>query len=789
MKNRIISLFKKRIVLLDGALGTELHKLGMPDGVSPELWCLENPNVLSDLHLKYINSGSDIIYTATFGANRLKLSLFNVKKDVSDINKRLALIAKEVSSGCLVAGDIGPLGKFIKPFGELDFEEAVDIFKEQIKGLLLGGVDLFVIETMMDIQEARAALLAVKELTDKFVITTMTFQNYGKTISGNDPISSLITLQSLGADAFGLNCSTGPQDMVKIIKLLKPYSNIPLVAKPNAGIPTVLNNKTTFNMSPIRFSYFGEKLVLAGANFIGGCCGTTPEHIALLNKKIKNLKPIQPKNKKFSILTSPKKFVEFKDNFIVIGEKINPTNRKELQEDLKKEKFTTLRYLAKEQEKHKASLLDVNVSFFGVKEKELIKKAISVLVNITELPLVIDSSDLNTIKEALRFYPARALVNSVSLNKNTEELLSIIKKYGAMFIILPISKKIPKDFKEKKDIIKEIIKIAKKFGFTKEDFIIDGLALTISSNENSAIEALKVIKWANKVLKAHTTIGLSNISFGLPKRDIINRVFLGLAKKAGLSSAICNPKDNKPIKNKIVEDLLFAKKGALEKFIKYYSKKSTKTKKVSVSIEDRLFNAILNGEKDIIVELLDEALLKFKAQDILNSYLIPAIIKVGDLFEKKEYFLPQLILSAETLKKAIEHLKPHFEKENIDIKKGKILLATVEGDVHDIGKNIVGLLLKNYGFEVIDLGKDVKSKKIISAIKKYLPDVVGLSALMTTTMLNMKKVIELSKRHKLNPKFILGGAVVNEPFATSLGASYAKDAVSAVKAIENLVKK
>ena len=351
-----------------------------------------------------------------------------------------------------------------------------------------------------------------------------------------------------------------------------------------------------------------------------------------------------------------------------------------------------------------------------------------------------------------------------------------------MFIILPIGKKIPKDFGERKDIIKKIIKKAKKFGFTKEDFIIDGLALTISSNKNSAIEALKVIKWTNKVLKAHTTIGLSNISFGLPARNIINSVFLTLAKKYGLSSAICNPKDNKVMKNKIVEDLLFAKKGAIEKFIEYYSKKKTKTKKISLSIEERLFNAIVNGE-------IDEALLKFKAQDILNSYLIPAIIKVGDLFEKKEYFLPQLILSAETLKKAIEYLKPYFEKEKIDIKKGKVLLATVEGDVHDIGKNIVGLLLKNYGFEVIDLGKDVKKEKIIFAIKKYLPDVVGLSALMTTTMLNMKKVIELSKKHKLSPKFILGGAVVSEPFATSLGASYAKDAVSAVKVIEDLIKK
>lgn len=789
--SRLKELLKRRIVILDGAAGTELKKRGMPNGVCSEKWCLENPDVLKNVHKGYVEAGSDIVYTCTFGANRLKLSEYNVK-DVVSVNRKLASLAKKaVGKKALIAGDIGPTGEFVKPFGPLDFEKAVNIFKEQVKGLLLGGVDLFVIETMMDIQEARAALIAVKELTNKFTIVTMTYEKHGRTLNGNDPISSLITLQSLGADAVGCNCSTGPKDMIKIVSTMKPYATVPIVAKPNAGIPRLVGDETIFNMKEKEFGSFGKKLVSCGVNIIGGCCGTASGHIVNLKRSLSKAKSISPGKKTISALSSARGSVLLDNKtFNLLGERINPTGKKVLQKELLQGKFSLVRQIAKDQEKEGASLLDVNVGVPGINEKKVMNEVISVLSIATNLPLAIDSSRYEVIESALRLYPGRALINSISGEaKKIKKSLMLAKKYGAMFILLPISgKEIPETFSKRKRVIKKILKEAKKMGFEKDDVAIDGLAMAISYNSKAALEAFRTIEWCSKKLKCNTIIGLSNISFGMPKRHLINKVFLAMLKKKGLTLAIADPLDNKNIKEKLTENLLLNKNNG--KFIKKYSVKKEKEKQIS-SKEKSVFQIVLEGDKDGINPRLKRAINSgIPAFKLLNNQMIPAVIKVGDLFDRKEYFLPQLIASAETMEKGIKYLEPLLKKGELGKrKKAIILMATVEGDIHDIGKNIVTLMLKNHGFQIIDLGKDVSVKKITSAIKTHSPDIVGLSALMTTTMVNMQEVLQAAKKEKLKCKFMVGGAVLNRVYAASIGAEYAKDGVDAVRVVQRLWKK
>ncbi|MCF7908623.1 MAG: homocysteine S-methyltransferase family protein [Candidatus Omnitrophica bacterium] len=798
--SRIKLLLKKRVVLLDGATGTELHKRGMPQGVCPESWCLKNPELTKSVHSDYLKAGSDIVYACTFGANRLKLSHFKIK-DVVSVNRRLALLARQaVGKKALVAGDIATTGEFIKPFGSLDFNQAVDIYKEQVKGLLLGGVDLFAIETMIDIQEARAALIAVKELTNKFTIVTMTYESGGRTLNGNDPVSALITLQSLGADAIGCNCSSGPQAMVKIISKMRPYSTVPLVAKPNAGMPKLINNKAVFNMKPGDFADSAKKLITAGATIIGGCCGTTPEHIFKLKKVALRSKPVFPKRKKIAALSSARGvFIFEKEKFpIVVGEKINPTGKKTMQAELLQNKYTQIRTFAKAQEAQGAKLLDVNLGAPRVDEKKAMLEVISLLPLATSLPLVIDSANPEVIEQALRFYPGRALINSISgESRKLKKLLNIAKKYGAMFIILPLAgKKLPKTFKERKPIIEAVFKAAKKIGFSKEDILIDGLVMPLSWNAQAAGEVFKTISWCTRSFKAKTIVGLSNISFGLPQRHLINKVFLKLAGIKGLTLAIADPEDSPGLRNKLAEDLLFNKPKASEKFIAAYAKQkeSTFSKRISkkkLSPCDYVSIAIIEGDRSQIEEFIQKALESGETPSkLIEQVMTPAIIKVGNLFDRKEYFLPQLIASAEAMKKGVSRLEPYLKNQKLAwAKKGVIILATVKGDVHDIGKNIVALMLKNHGFKIIDLGKDISTKKIIQNIKIYSPDIVGLSALMTTTMINMDEVVKSAEREGLKCKFMIGGAVVNKAYADSIGAKYAKDGVEAVRVAEKLDNK
>ena len=797
-KTKIISLLKKKILILDGATGTELQKRGMPSGVCPEVWCLDHPEVIQEIHRAYAEAGSDIVYTCTFGANRFKLGQYGIE-NVRKINKQMALLARAAVGGkTFIAGDIGPTGHFVEPFGDLEFERAVHAFKEQVRGLLEGGVDLLVIETMMDIQEARAALIAIRETTDLFAMVTMTYEKNGRTLNGTDPVTALITLQSLGADAVGCNCSTGPDSMMPLITAMKPWARIPLLAKPNAGMPRLIGKQTVFDMSPKDFAAFGKLFVKAGVNLIGGCCGTTPAHIGALKRATAKAKPRVPCLHAISAVSSSRHYriLDQNKSLMIVGERLNPTGKKTLQQELLEGRMTLVRQIAREQENQGADLLDVNVGVPGIDEVKTIRQVISLLSTSTALPLVIDSPKMETIEAALRYYPGRALINSISGEKEKlRKLLPLAAKYGAMFILLPLTEgEVPETAEKRKIIIREICREAGRYGLTKDDFVVDGLVMTVASNPRAAAEALKTVQWCTEKFKCRTILGLSNVSFGMPERKWINATFLAMAQALGLTMAIVNPASEELMNIRRAGDVLMQKDRDAAAYIRYFAKPSDSQTAPAVDQEApplKVFRAILEGNREDIIPLVDEALsLEMTAARLIDDIMIPAIIQVGNLFDKKTYFLPQLIASAEAMRKGVNHLEPKLRAKTGELRqRGLVLLATVEGDIHDIGKNIVALMLKNHGYKIIDLGKDVSTEIIIQNMRKMKPDVVGLSALMTTTMVNMKNVIEKAARAGLAGRFLLGGAVVTQAYADSIGAAYARDGVEAVRVVERMMKK
>ncbi|HLA27828.1 MAG TPA: homocysteine S-methyltransferase family protein [Syntrophales bacterium] len=796
-KNRIRSIIKKRILILDGAIGTELQKRGIPAGSCPELWCLEHPAVLQDIYAAYGRAGSDIIYASTFGANRPKLAQHGAV-NVKGINRDLARLAKSsAGKGGFAAGDIGPTGHFVEPFGDLNFEEAVAIFKEQVAGLLEGGVDLFVIETMMDIQEARAALLAVKESCDYFTVVTMTYEDDGRTLNGTDPVTALITLQSLGADSVGCNCSSGPEAMLELISLMKPYATVPLTAKPNAGMPRLEGANTVFDMNASSFAAFGRRFAAAGVNLLGGCCGTSPDHIQGLRMDVEGLAPVPPRRKSLCAVSSARSYRLFDEGkpLHIIGERLNPTGKKALQQELLAGKMTLVRQTAREQEELGASLLDVNVGVPGLDEVKTIVEIINLLSITTSIPLVVDSSRAETIEKALRLYPGRCLINSISGEREKlSRLLPLAAKYGAMFIVLPLTEgELPATCERRAEVIKDIFQAACQFGFTRDDVIVDGLVMTVASDDRAAVETLKTIDWCANVFKCRTLLGLSNVSFGMPERQWVNAAFLAMGQALGLTMAIANPGSAEIMNIKTAGDLLLSKDPDAASYLARFSRLPVEEGKQATqnfSPFQRVAAAIEEGNREDIIKLVEEALLSgADARRLVDEAMIPAIVKVGELFDKKKYFLPQLIAAAEAMKKALAFLEPRLaDGKTAALHKGVVVLATVKGDVHDIGKNIVALMLRNHGYLVVDLGKNVPVEMIIEAMKKHNPQVVGLSALMTTTMVNMKEVIDLAAKEGLNCPFLVGGAVVTGSYASSIGAAYAKDGVDAVRVVQQLIK-
>lgn len=803
-KQEFAILTKHNFVYLDGATGSNLMKQGMPAGVCPEEWILKHPMVIQELQKAYVEAGSNIVYVPTFTANRIKLQEYGLEKSLDLMIQELVCLSREAVDGkAYIAGDLTMTGEQLEPIGKLKFEELIDVYKEQINSLCKAGVDLLVVETMMSLQESRAALIAAKETCDLPVMVTMTFEADGRTLYGTDATTAAVVLSALGADAIGANCSTGPDKMSEIIAAMAKVTRLPIIAKPNAGLPAVdANGKTYYDMEVEEFVKQMQLLIDSGATILGGCCGTTPDYIhALVDSygKIPKMKRESLTQSGMRYLSSERQTVSFslEDNFQIVGERINPTGKIKLQEELRNGSFDMVIDFAEEQERCGAKVLDINMGMSGVDEMELMLRALNEVSMVTSLPLAIDSSHIEVVEAALRNYPGRALINSISLeSEKFERLIPIAKKYGAMFILLPLSDAgLPKDLEEKKVIIDKIYARAREFALDKEDIIVDGLVTTVGANNKAALETLETIRYCKENGFA-TICGLSNISFGMPQRSYVNAAFLTMAIGAGLSMAIANPSQELLVSCSLASDLLLAKPDSDIQYIEYATKLTSENKNTEnnaqitvMGVCEKLKEAVLKGNRKGISDITKEALNQGEnAQNLLNEVLLPAINLVGDYFDSGKYFLPQLISSAEAMKMAIEVLEPLLLEDNKGEEMPVVVIATVEGDIHDIGKNLVALMLRNYGFEVIDLGKDVSKEVIISKARENNAQIICLSALMTTTMQRMKEVIAYAKQEKITAKIMIGGAVITQDYADEIAADgYSKDAAEAVKVAKKLL--
>lgn len=790
--------------ILDGATGSNLQKAGMKSGECPEQWILNHPDIFIDLQKKYIEAGSDAVYAPTFTSTRVKLDEYGLgAKQREYVGKLVGLSKQAVEESrtdrkIYVLGDISMTGLQIQPLGTMPFEELVDIYKEQVTLSVEAGVDGFVIETMMSLQEARAAVLAVKESCDLPVFVTMTFQEDGRTLYGTSPETAMVVLQEMGVDAVGINCSTGPDKMVDAVKSMKRYAKVPVIVKPNAGLPALVDGETVYDMGPDEFAMAMKKLAEAGATVLGGCCGTTPEHIRCLKEALKEqmFKPLVPARERTLTTERNVTSISLDGTFTIVGERINPTGKKALQEQLRQGQLDLVVEMAEEQVEKGARILDVNMGMNGIDEKEMMLKAVQELTMTVDVPLSIDSSYVEVVEQALRIYPGRALINSISLEtEKFEKLIPIARKYGAMFILLPLSNEgLPKDLDEKIRIIDTIVASAKDHGLSTQDIVVDGLVATIGANKRAALEVFETIRYCKEELGVATICGLSNISFGLPERVFVNTAFLTVAISQGLTMAIANPSQTLLTNAALATDLLLNKEEADLRYIEGVSKTEVVTASQggsSTQIDGHpLYVAVVKGKDAKITQLVEEELKQgVEPETLIDSHLIPAINYVGELFEQKKYFLPQLIASAETMKKAVEILEPLLEAKRQGEKLATIVMATVKGDIHDIGKNLVVLMLKNYGYDVIDLGKDVETDEILQTAIEKDAKVIGLSALMTTTMMEMKTVVDRAKEMGVKAKIVIGGAVVTQDFADEIGADgYSSDAREAVKVVSRLLE-
>ena len=790
--------------ILDGATGSNLQKAGMKSGECPEQWILNHPDIFIDLQKKYIEAGSDAVYAPTFTSTRVKLDEYGLgAKQREYVGKLVGLSKQAVEESrtdrkIYVLGDISMTGLQIQPLGTMPFEELVDIYKEQVTLSVEAGVDGFVIETMMSLQEARAAVLSVKESCDLPVFVTMTFQEDGRTLYGTSPETAMVVLQEMGVDAVGINCSTGPDKMVDAVKSMKRYAKVPVIVKPNAGLPALVDGETVYDMGPDEFARAMKKLAEAGATVLGGCCGTTPEHICCLKEALKEemFKPLVPARERTLTTERNVTSISLDGTFTIVGERINPTGKKALQEQLRQGQLDLVVEMAEEQVEKGARILDVNMGMNGIDEKEMMLKAVQELTMTVDVPLSIDSSYVEVVEQALRIYPGRALINSISLEtEKFEKLIPIARKYGAMFILLPLSNEgLPKDLEEKIRIIDTIVASAKDHGLSTQDIVVDGLVATIGANKRAALEVFETIHYCKEELGVATICGLSNISFGLPERVFVNTAFLTVAISQGLTMAIANPSQTLLTNAALATDLLLNKEEADLRYIEGVSKTEVVTASQggsSTQIDGHpLYVAVVKGKDAKITQLVEEELKQgVEPETLIDSHLIPAINYVGELFEQKKYFLPQLIASAETMKKAVEILEPLLEAKRRGEKLATIVMATVKGDIHDIGKNLVVLMLKNYGYDVIDLGKDVETDDILKTAIEKDAKVIGLSALMTTTMMEMKTVVDRAKEMGVKAKIVIGGAVVTQDFADEIGADgYSSDAREAVKVVSRLLE-
>lgn len=795
----VLDYLKENLVYLDGGMGTLLQKRGLQPGELPERWNLSHPDVIVDIQKSYFDAGTNIICTNTFGANSLKFD----DEELENIIKAAvenARTARDTSSGRqekFIALDIGSMGKLLKPYGDFEFEDAVNVYAKTVRLGAKYGVDLIYIETMNDSYDTKAALLAAKENCDLPVFVSNAYGEDGKLMTGATPAAMVAMLEGMHADAIGANCSLGPKQLKSVVEEYLEYASVPVLLKPNAGLPKSENGKTVYDVLPDEFSDDILEYVKAGVRIVGGCCGTTPDYIAASVEKTQNVTPKKVENKNKTLISSYTHAVEFKDSPILIGERINPTGKKKFKEALRNNDIDYILGEGLTQQEKGAHVLDVNVGLPEIDEVEMLKKVTFELQAIIDLPLQIDTTDVVAMETALRRYNGKAMINSVNGKEEVmKEIFPLVQKYGGLVVCLTLDEDgIPETAEKRVEIAKNIIRTAESYGIEKKDLIFDTLAMTVSADKNAALATLKALNIIKNELGCHTSLGVSNVSFGLPNREIITAAFFTLAMENGLSAAIMNPNSAEMMKSYYSFRALHGIDDNCTDYIENIGKyasvavaaapQDAKAAQTSGDSEfkSELQRAIVKGLKEQSATLTLKLLETESPLDIVNNQIIPALDIVGKGFENKTMYLPQLLMSAEAAQSAFEKIKAKMsESSEQNVSRGKFVIATVHGDIHDIGKNIVKLILENYGFDVYDLGKDVPPEVVVNAVIEQNAPLVGLSALMTTTVPAMAETIKQLREKAPWAKVVVGGAVLTQEYADSIGADfYAKDAMATVR--------
>ncbi|MDF2655948.1 MAG: homocysteine methyltransferase [Bacillota bacterium] len=827
---KIKDLLGKKIIICDGAMGTMLQHHGLKAGELPELLNFTHPETIKEIHKAYYLAGSDFVTTNTFGCNRPKFE--GTDYTVAQIVERAVKLAKEaakevmdqttakeatdqteaagdglghqqelgaLSAQKFVALDLGPIGKLMEPVGELTFDEAYDIYKEQVEAGEKAGADLIIIETQTDVYETKAAVLAAKENSSLPVFCSVTFQEDGRMLMGTDPQTAVNILQDMGIDAIGVNCSLGPKQIVPIVREILKHSKLPVLVQPNAGLPVIVNGATAFEVDIPEYLEAMEEMLQAGIAVAGGCCGTNPEYIAALTKKIQGVRypalsaeaEAERKAKAVTAVSSSTMTVVLDDRIRIIGERINPTGKKLLKEALKAGDLSYIEKEAIDQVKAGAEILDINVGLPEIDELQMMLAAVKRVSSSVKVPLQIDSANPEVLEAAVRYYNGKPIINSVNGKmKNMEEIFPIVKKYGACVIALTLDEKgLPKDTEERLAIAERIIKTAERYGIGRDRILVDCLTLTVSAQQNAGRDTLEAIRRVKREFGVKTTLGASNVSFGLPERKLLNRTFLAMALEAGLDAPITDPLVPEYIDTIHAFEALSCKDLESKDYIRLYggqidSQKPAEKKTAQGAAETfTLEEIIIEGYDERAAAVTVELLKTMKPLEIVEQKIIPALEIVGRDYESGVSFLPQLIKSADTVKAAFTVLKEAMKSSGGMTSYGRIILATVQGDIHDIGKNIVKVLMENYGYDIVDLGKDVPIEKVVETAKEMNIKMVGLSALMTTTVVNMEKTIKALKDAGLDCVTAVGGAVLTEDYAKKIGADfYCKDAMDTVRA-------
>lgn len=777
----------KELLFLDGGMGTLLQKEGLKPGELPEVWNLEKAEVIQKIHADYFRAGSDIVLANTFGANAVKFhsDTYTLREIIMGAVENVRIAAASVGKEkYYVALDIGPTGKLLKPIGDLSFEDAYETYKEVVQIGVKAGVDLIHIETMSDTYEAKAAVLAAKENSALPVFVTLIFDEKGKLLTGGDVRSAVAMLEGLRVDALGINCGMGPEQMLPILREMAKYTSLPIVVKPNAGLPKQRNGETYYDVTPDSFAASLKKIVESGACVVGGCCGTTPKHIEEMTRTCAGMSVAEPTRKPYTVVSSYGKAVEIGDKPMIIGERINPTGKKRFKQALKERDIDYILREGITQQDNGAHILDVNVGLPDIDEVAMMKEVVTQLQSVTNLPLQIDTVDAKAMETAMRIYNGKPMINSVSgKQESMDAVFPLIAKYGGVVVGLTLDEEgIPSTAAGRVAIAGKIIDEAAKYGIDKKDIVIDVLTMTISSEKDGAIVTLDALRKVREKYGVRTVLGVSNISFGLPSRPVINANFYTMAMQNGLSAGIINPLSADMMRSYDSYCALMGYDDNCQNYIAKYSNVDVSVKTTNIAQID-LQTVIIKGLKEEAASVTKELVKVEKPLDIIQNYMIPALDIVGKGFEQGTVFLPQLLMSADAAKNAFSLLKDimAMQETTASLKKDKVLLATVKGDIHDIGKNIVKVLLENYSFDVIDLGKDVAPEMIAETVLKEDVKLVGLSALMTTTVVSMEETIKLL--HKVAPdcKIMVGGAVLSQEYADMIHADfYGRDAMQSV---------